>query len=550
MWQFDSKFEQLCRERVKGKDGQLKDGEEALEYIGSLCLDLAHMKGRELRQRPPIKHAPTSATTLIELLRIAVDAGPELDRLARDALRGAQTQQKCEIVKPRKPTKGLQRAVQKVQEEYDGDYTRILDYVRISILCETVSDLAQMLYWFLHPDRNDRFEAVRTKDRISRNAPWDSELSGGNRDVMINGWLQLGNGVEFIVEIQLHMRGLFELKHDLHVLYSGSRVLGAMDDRMVKHEGLVNEQVLERMRRGVLRKLKLTFTKMTRDERTQLQQILHMEPCPLLDLDVSYAVIKADDAEEKPAFYDIHFDTFLEGTAEGGDQGNMPPMVACRRLRSLELSNTGLIGKLPIGLKQCRGLQLLKVGGCAITGEIPKEWFTYLVHLRDLNLADNRLTGEIPKNIKNCVMLEAIYLQGNQLTGSLPEIKPLEHLKVLLAFNNQLSGTLPDLSLPKVWKLLLFNNKFEGDVPISLAHCGLHNSESAKVIVSLNPELNLPDATKEKLTGPGAAFEIDKPGSFVRPAHEGEKLEELRKAAPGLGSAPLIPKLRRQASLL
>ena len=56
-------------------------------------------------------------------------------------------------MKPRKPTKGLQRAVQKVQEEYDGDYTRILDYVRISILCETVSDLAQMLQWFLHPDR-------------------------------------------------------------------------------------------------------------------------------------------------------------------------------------------------------------------------------------------------------------------------------------------------------------------------------------------------------------------------------------------------------------
>ena len=31
-------------------------------------------------------------------------------------------------------------------------------------------------------------------------------------------------------------------------------------------------------------------------------------------------------------------------------------MVACRRLRSLELSTTGLTGQLLFGLKQCRGL--------------------------------------------------------------------------------------------------------------------------------------------------------------------------------------------------
>ena len=43
-------------------------------------------------------------------------------------------------------------------------------------------------------------------------------MSGGNRDVMLNGWLALGGGRRFIVEVQLHLRVLFELKSDLHVL--------------------------------------------------------------------------------------------------------------------------------------------------------------------------------------------------------------------------------------------------------------------------------------------------------------------------------------------
>ena len=46
---------------------------------------------------------------------------------------------------------------------------------------------------------------------------------------MLNGMLALGGGRELIVEIQLHIRCLYELKSDLHVLYAGARVLGAME---------------------------------------------------------------------------------------------------------------------------------------------------------------------------------------------------------------------------------------------------------------------------------------------------------------------------------
>jgi hypothetical protein len=60
---------------------------------------------------------------------------------------------------------------------------------------------------------------------------------------MINGWLDLGGGRKFIVEVQLHLRVLYELKSDLHVLYAGARVLGAMETSTTKHEGVLSADV-------------------------------------------------------------------------------------------------------------------------------------------------------------------------------------------------------------------------------------------------------------------------------------------------------------------
>ena len=37
-------------------------------------------------------------------------------------------------------------------------------------------------------------------------------MSGGNRDVMLNGWLELPGGAALIVEVQLHLAPLFALK--------------------------------------------------------------------------------------------------------------------------------------------------------------------------------------------------------------------------------------------------------------------------------------------------------------------------------------------------
>ena len=115
--------------------------------------------------------------------------------------------------------------------------------------------------------------------------------------MILNGLLQLGSGVEFIVEVQFHVRALFELNHDLHVLNASFRVLGAMEDVMVRHEGVVTKDVLDRMEQGVLRKLVLTFTKMDLPQRDQIERTLQMEPCPLLEIDVSFSSLTTDETD-------------------------------------------------------------------------------------------------------------------------------------------------------------------------------------------------------------------------------------------------------------
>eukprot|EP00908_Phaeocystis_cordata_P022312 Transcript_4732.p2 GENE.Transcript_4732~~Transcript_4732.p2 ORF type:complete len:395 (-),score=117.26 Transcript_4732:172-1356(-) len=357
---------------------------------------------------------------------------------------------------------------------------------------------------------------------------------------MLNGMLQLGAGVEFIVEVQFHVRALFELKHDLHVLYAGARVLGAMDDVMVMHEGIVTDEVLERMERKVLRKLVLTFTKMSLEQRGRIEKMLQTEPCPLLELDMSFSSVTenateaAKEEDDLQGFLDVRLEELLvpssnkegsipEGsTAEGsnadGFVGDGGHTIACRRLRRLELSATGLIGTLPISLCQCRGLKKLTLGGNKIEGSLPVEWFDHLVNLEWLNLADNQLTGGIPSNIgTRCKKLQKLYLQGNKLTGELPEsLNSCENLLHLMVFGQKgekLSGELPKLILPKMQKFLAEGNNFRGEVPESLKECGSQNASKGQVTINLaGSQLHFPEKTRKLFRDDYAFTWVDKEG--------------------------------------
>ena len=405
-------------------EGQIDEaGEAELARVSDLCCS---SKGREIRQPLPSARPKEDPATLMQLMGLALQAVPKLQQLARDAVEGREG---CEVVLPPKPTKGILRALQKAQEEYEGDYTRILDLARVSIICDRVTQVAAVLEWLLAPERKPRFEFVRTKDRLSRN--WDAEMSGGNRDVMVNGWLDLGGKRRLVVELQLHVRTLYDLKSDLHVLYAGARVLGAMEEATTQHEGIVSDAVLEGVERGVVRQLCCPVTRMDTVQRKMLVDALQREPCALLELDLAFASLAprmmardgggegaaiqmVDDPQAQPprAFAEWTVANVLEPETR---------TLACRRLRYLNLGVTGLCGDIPESLAQCVDMKHLDLGWNALSGSVP-EWLGQMRSLRILKLSSNRLTGPIPAALGECGgrRLEQLHLFDNMLEGLVP----------------------------------------------------------------------------------------------------------------------------------
>ena len=386
-------------------EGQMNQaGEGSLERIGALC-EAVSAKGRTLRQRLPSALPCTSLATLMLMLDLAIQAGPNLLGLAQETA-AAVGNEGVEVMMPPKPTKGLPRALQKTLEEYEGDYTRLVDYARITLVFEELSKLEGALAWLLATERAPRFVAVRTKDRLSRS--WNAEMSGGNRDVMLNGWLDLGGGRRFIVEVQLHLRCLYALKSDLHVLYAGARVLGAMEDATASHQGKINGVVLERASRGVVRKVAVPFSPWDAAQREQLDRVLKQEPCALLELDMSYSTC--------PTSKDAHP---FDGRTLTGLLQPETGTLACRRLQILRCGWNGIGGTLPSSIEHCRSLLELAIGNNQLTGEIPACLGT-LKLLKILSLYQNKLSGPIPGALGELPSLEALALHDNLLSGQVP----------------------------------------------------------------------------------------------------------------------------------
>ena len=119
---------------------------------------------------------------------------------------------------------------------------------------------------------------------------------------------------------------------------------------MIQHDGVLSEDVLERVKKGVLRKLGVACSSVTASQRDAVKEVLQHEPCALLELDLSDCKV-----DEKPCFEGMTLPQVL-----------LPPTerLACWRLRSLQLSDCGLTGDLATTtelLLECRcPLRLLR----------------------------------------------------------------------------------------------------------------------------------------------------------------------------------------------
>jgi hypothetical protein len=113
------------------------------------------------------------------------------------------------------------------------------------------------------------------------------------------------------------------------------------------------------------------------------------------------------------------------------------------RVLALRLSNLGLRGQFPRGLKNCTSMTGLDLSSNEFSGSIPPDISQQVPFLTSLDLSYNGFSGPIPINITNMTYLNTLNLQHNQLTGLVPGQFNLDRLTTFNVGDNQLSGPIP-----------------------------------------------------------------------------------------------------------
>ncbi|KAM4113583.1 hypothetical protein ACJW30_04G006700 [Castanea mollissima] len=112
---------------------------------------------------------------------------------------------------------------------------------------------------------------------------------------------------------------------------------------------------------------------------------------------------------------------------------------------NLRLSDMGLRGGFPRGIKTCTSLTGLDLSNNKLSGPLPFDISRLAGFLTTLDLSSNNLSGEIPVLLSNCTYLNVLKLDHNRLTGQIPpELALLPRLKQFSVANNMLSGPIPD----------------------------------------------------------------------------------------------------------
>lgn len=117
------------------------------------------------------------------------------------------------------------------------------------------------------------------------------------------------------------------------------------------------------------------------------------------------------------------------------------------RVLSITLSDMGLKGQFPTGIRNCTSLTGLDLSNNQLSGRIPSDIGGIVSFATTLDLSSNDFTGPIPASFANCTYLNLLNLDHNQLSGEIPrELGLLGRLTTFNVANNLLTGPVPRFS--------------------------------------------------------------------------------------------------------
>ncbi|KAI9073622.1 hypothetical protein K1719_044407 [Acacia pycnantha] len=138
-------------------------------------------------------------------------------------------------------------------------------------------------------------------------------------------------------------------------------------------------------------------------------------------------------------------------------------------LKSLQLGQNQLIGKIPNSISNASELTVLDLSGNKFSDSIPNV-LGNLTNLMALNFHGNALNGLIPNTINKLQSLQLLSLSNNRLQGPvINELCQIKSLSELHLANNMFSGTIPScFTSTYLRKLDLSSNKLISQIPSSL----------------------------------------------------------------------------------
>ncbi|KDO37775.1 hypothetical protein CISIN_1g042065mg, partial [Citrus sinensis] len=107
------------------------------------------------------------------------------------------------------------------------------------------------------------------------------------------------------------------------------------------------------------------------------------------------------------------------------------------KVLNLRLTDMGLKGQFPRGIRNCSSMTGLDLSSNKLYGSLPDDISKLVGFLTGLDLSSNNFSGSIPTNLANCSYLNSLKLDHNRFSGQIPpQLGQLGRLKSFSVANN------------------------------------------------------------------------------------------------------------------